>query len=1196
MKKLLWIFVLILVLSATNVVADIWVENTSIITGLADAGTQSTPYVYNDGGLKLITGAGLGGFFGYFWNETTWSANTTLVEGLVDVGVASAPCVFNMSGTWKLTTAGSTPAGYQWDGINWTANSSIISGLTLVGRRAHSFYDDGSLKIIVGSAAGTFTGYQWNGTSWVSNSSIIAGLGTISEGYTTPTIYYDGAWKLISGHDVAGPLYGFEWNGTSWVSNSELVNGLPNTGIVGTTPNVFNDSGTWKLIMGKNTGTFYGYYLVHAPNIIYPTNTTYDENVSTINYTLSTSSISADSCWYSTDGGATNETPVAAGTNFTEVQSTAGSNTWTVYCNYTDESVGDDSVSFSINNMWFNTNESEKSFAITQFIDTSGNQFTLAGQPYAFQGADSYYLADYGTNLTYDDDGHEITNSQQYVLEILNKAKYLNINVIRTWANMQGSETGVWIIGPTGGHYNLFERGVPGNYSEEMFASMDWVLSEASKRDIRLQMVLVNNWNDYGGMRWYVQQSPTTNKTYENVTDDTSDNWSLFHDQFYTDENARTYYRNFINYTLNRNNTITGTLYKDDPAIFSWMLANEPRAKSDPEEDNMLIINWTINMTAYIKSIDTNHLVGLGIEGWGDPWEGTSFVDDHNGTGVDFATFELHPEQWDWFAQRSENETNEGWVIGGVNSTQAMDWWTTGENYSYNNRYEGSYIPNYNPALARHEYKNWIAQNVEWANDLGMPVLLQEMAMPTNSPDAIKDRFYDQAIYNFYNDGGDGLLYWNLNHDNYYFSTDTPGDMDDGYSFYLSDNTTLKTLSQSTIDAFAYTLTNNTGGTSWVDYLNNYKYNFVIDVSIPNDVTLNNCSLILNVYNGSWTGNYTDQTEDDMPVNEEYTFVKQFASTDQELYWHIECFANDVAYLSDEQYIQLLTYIPIVTLSNPDDGAYFTNSEDFNYSVTNDLAISYCEFYIDDVLNITNTGVTAGETQKNTVSFATPATHTWYVECTDIADNVGTSEVRTANVNLTISCSGDWDDDGSHGCELAYDGDWGTYGQADSGEGNAKVYFNYLKPENVTGDVVTWRTKMGDEDETNTVPVDCWNTTYLQLYIGSDEPSPAVDAWCYNTSSSTWKVLETDLSNPYVYEQELTWGQTDTCSYLGSGDWVITVSDNCTISDDYNLLGNNITFNGTGGSVTINSTIYNWTTATGQGGALVTVTQGGRLG
>ncbi len=69
-----------------------------------------------------------------------------------------------------------------------------------------------------------------------------------------------------------------------------------------------------------------------APNItlIFPANQTYAINVSNINYTFSQD---ASYCWYSTNNGITNSTPSSGCSNFTNVPSIEGSQTWTLYAN-----------------------------------------------------------------------------------------------------------------------------------------------------------------------------------------------------------------------------------------------------------------------------------------------------------------------------------------------------------------------------------------------------------------------------------------------------------------------------------------------------------------------------------------------------------------------------------------------------------------------------------------------------------------------------------------------------------------------------------------------------------------------------------------------------------------------------------------------------------------------------------------------
>ena len=68
-----------------------------------------------------------------------------------------------------------------------------------------------------------------------------------------------------------------------------------------------------------------------------------------------------------------------------------------------------------------------------------------------------------------------------------------------------------------------------------MLQGMDFVLAESKKYNIRLIMTLVNNWGDYGGKTQYVSWA----NAYEGKSL-TSD------DDFYTDENIRGWYKNYI--------------------------------------------------------------------------------------------------------------------------------------------------------------------------------------------------------------------------------------------------------------------------------------------------------------------------------------------------------------------------------------------------------------------------------------------------------------------------------------------------------------------------------------------------------------------------------------------------------------------------------------------------------------------------
>lgn len=44
---------------------------------------------------------------------------------------------------------------------------------------------------------------------------------------------------------------------------------------------------------------------------------------------------------------------------------------------------------------------------------------------------------------------------------------------------------------------------------------------------------------------------------------------------FYTDAKCKQAYKNYVKMLINRTNSITGVVYKNDPTIFAWDLMNE---------------------------------------------------------------------------------------------------------------------------------------------------------------------------------------------------------------------------------------------------------------------------------------------------------------------------------------------------------------------------------------------------------------------------------------------------------------------------------------------------------------------------------------------------------------------------------------------------------------------------------------------
>ncbi len=104
--------------------------------------------------------------------------------------------------------------------------------------------------------------------------------------------------------------------------------------------------------------------------IVYPTNISYNTNVSVLNYTFI--ELNSDKCWWSNNGGGWNSTAMACGTNWTGLVSSEGINTWTVYINDTVGNLNSTSITFFKDtlspNIIINSPLSEQSFTTSSIL------------------------------------------------------------------------------------------------------------------------------------------------------------------------------------------------------------------------------------------------------------------------------------------------------------------------------------------------------------------------------------------------------------------------------------------------------------------------------------------------------------------------------------------------------------------------------------------------------------------------------------------------------------------------------------------------------------------------------------------------------------------------------------------------------------------------------------------------------------
>ncbi|KAH9663077.1 Mannan endo-1,4-beta-mannosidase 7 [Citrus sinensis] len=254
------------------------------------------------------------------------------------------------------------------------------------------------------------------------------------------------------------------------------------------------------------------------------------------------------------------------------------------------------------------------------FIRTRGSHFLLNGNLYFANGFNAYWLMYVASD----------PSQRSKVSTAFHEAASHGLTVARTWAFSDGG-------------YRPLQRS-PGSYNEQMFKVLVRSPSEARKYGIKLILSLANNYDSFGGKKQYVNWARSQGQFL------TSD------DDFFRNPVVKGYYKNLIKTVLNRYNTFTGIHYKDDPTIMAWELMNEPRCTSDPS--GRTIQAWITEMASYVKSIDRNHLLEAGLEGFygqSTPQRkrvnpnldiGTDFIANNLIPGIDFATVHSYPDQW----------------------------------------------------------------------------------------------------------------------------------------------------------------------------------------------------------------------------------------------------------------------------------------------------------------------------------------------------------------------------------------------------------------------------------------------------------------------------------------------------------------------------------------------------------------------
>ena len=317
------------------------------------------------------------------------------------------------------------------------------------------------------------------------------------------------------------------------------------------------------------------------------------------------------------------------------------------------------------------------------FITVKGTSFYDGDKPFRFVGTNNYYL-------------HYMPDSIDY---IFSEAEKIGFTVLRTWAFGESSKPV-----PDDGEKLRYFQTAPGQYVESNLKLLDHVVASAAKHHIRLVLALSGNWNDFGGAPQWAKWYGSSDKN-----------------DFFDHPAIEKGFQDWMGMLVNRVNTVTGVAYKNDPAIMSWDLMNEPRDEKDTAGN--VLATWIDQMAGFLKKQGIHQLVTTGAEGLratnGTHYSGTDFIRDHQSPFIDYAVFHSYPTM-----------NGVGWNMTTMKAILA------------------SYVNDSHMILKK-------------------PVVMEEFGIEKGKPGHDQAQWIYAMLQEFYADGGDGTSYWMLEEPNY---------------------------------------------------------------------------------------------------------------------------------------------------------------------------------------------------------------------------------------------------------------------------------------------------------------------------------------------------------------------------------------------------------------------------------------------
>ena len=258
------------------------------------------------------------------------------------------------------------------------------------------------------------------------------------------------------------------------------------------------------------------------------------------------------------------------------------------------------------------------------FVQMREGRFVVDGRPFRFVGANVAVMFR-------DDD-------RAHMPETMRQAAQAGIKVVRIWAFGEGGPDDVKPMADFDDWpRTFFFRKAPAQWNEDAFVQLDRTLAEASRNKLLVQLCLTNWWRDTGGVTQYLRWAGINDAADDSRPFGINNERAML---FYTNETTRRLYREHVEKIATRRNTITGQLYRDDPTIMGYELMNEAQSVSLHWSERRA---WIAEMSAYLNSLDPDHLIAPGDWGYRSAAERHEWLADHALPHIDYCDVHNYP-------------------------------------------------------------------------------------------------------------------------------------------------------------------------------------------------------------------------------------------------------------------------------------------------------------------------------------------------------------------------------------------------------------------------------------------------------------------------------------------------------------------------------------------------------------------------